>query len=263
VHHPLLPLLALAMLAHIGAAADIVSSQGGSAIPGQDDASSTMVINGASVRVPANSRMVSQDGSTLITTPNGRQILVQSDGTVITTGVNPDGSITRSVQTPPLSAPSQGGGVVSFGSNSSRWDPEPVCGVRFGGIIGASFDNSLSYDLRSKETPVLNADIGVSGMELGAGIRYSLGHTTYAVINDGMPMTYHSNSAVTLRLIAPYRWMDNKHAPSIWYGISSISGWHYGAEVDLLVENLAITAQATWAAQDHSPHVTLAYGFGF
>jgi hypothetical protein len=189
----------------------------------------------------------------------GTTTTITSDGSTITTTITGSGS-----------DPSLPPGVTiqsksRTDATPSRWDLDTFAGVRFGGIIGASFDNTLTYDLRAAVMPEASADIGVGGVTFGLGARWTLSKKQWTLSNQGLSLGYDSTTAIILRAIAPYRWEDRHRHPSLWRGIVSDGGWYYGGEMDILIDSTALAAQATWEMHDRSRGLryTLAYGFGF
>jgi len=222
------------------------------AVLAAEDGHSEITVNGTVIQVPA--------GSTITVTQTG-------NGTSITTATATGGSVTV-VPSPPTGQAAKPDGVTVTRTTQvprSRWDLDMLSGVRFGGIIGASIDNTLSYRLPGPLDPELSAAVGVSGATFELGARWSLSDRQWTLSNQGLSLDYDSNTAILARAIAPYRWEGRKRAPSIWHGMTADSGWYYGGEVDVLVDNFAIAVQATWEEErhQHAPRFTLAYGFGF
>jgi hypothetical protein len=240
---PSITRLCLAVLAVWSAGAALAAADGNSQI----------TVNGTVIQVPA--------GSTITVTQTG-------NGTSIITATATGGSVTV-VPTPPAAQAAKPDGVTVTRTTQavprSHWDLDMLSGVRFGGIIGASLDNTLSYRLPGPVEPELSADVGVSGATFGLGARWSLNDRQWTLSNQGLSLDYDSNTAILARAIAPYRWEGRKRAPSIWHGMTADSGWYYGGEVDVLVDNFALAVQATWEEErhQHAPRFTLAYGFGF
>jgi hypothetical protein len=210
----------------------------------QDDQTTTIVTNGGTV-----------------TTSPGSSVVVKVNGTVISASSSTSDSVSETTVTPGLSVEP----TSKTEATPSRWDLEAFAGVRFGGIIGASFDNTLTYDCHGAVMPELSTDIGVGGVTFGLGARWLLSKKEWTLSNSGLSLNYDSNTAIILRAISPYRWEDRHRHPSLWRGIVSDGGWYYGGEVDVVVDNLALAAQATWEmrSRGHGPRYTLAYGFGF
>jgi hypothetical protein len=183
---------------------------------------------------------------------------------VSVTSASGDGGAATS-QSTSHDAPSTGSADAPAAGASSRWDLEILNGVRFGGIIGASIDNTLTYETRRAVEPELDADVGVGGTTCALGARWTLERRHWVMTSNGRSLDFDYNTAIVPKAIASYRWEDRKRSPSLWRGMPADGGWYYGGEVDVLVHAIALATQVTWEQEhhQHAPRFTLAYGFGF
>jgi len=203
--------------------------------------------------------------TTTVTAIPGHPVDVLINGTVITTTNTSGGVRSEEADNLTLTAGSIQSHRLTTTTSMSRWDMDWLAGLHFGGIIGASFDSALTYDTRAALMPELTADLGVSGATFGIGPRWTFGTKQWTLSSNGLTVGYESLSAISLRAIASYRWMDHATSPSFWHGMPSNGGWYHGGEVNVVVDGLALATQVTWAAshRDRGPHLTLSYGFGF
>lgn len=161
---------------------------------------------------------------------------------------------------PPPPAPGPPAKVIRPG-----WDFEPIGGVRFGGIVGAGVDPTLTYVLRGSVDPQLSGTVGISGVAIALGARWTNRQHAWVIDQEGMHLVVDTETALAPRLIAAYRWDDRRRSPAFWRGIAPVGGWYWGGELDVLLGGLAFAVQATWRQHDHeqTPRVDLAYGLDF
>jgi len=249
-----------------------------SPVPG---ASSPWIMLGLAFGLSAGS-LAAQDGQVTVTTsgPNGASnsttvtatpgstVQVNVNGSVITTTTTTsDGVQSQSQSTEGLTlttgVPTRHPGTTD--ATPSRWDLDWFAGTHFGGIIGASIDNALTYDFHGAVMPELTGDVGIGGATIGLGARWFLSKKQWTLSSNHLSFDYDSFSAITLRAIAAYRWEDHQGHPSFWRGMPSDGGWYRGGELDVMVDGLTLAGQVTWESERHDPgpHYTLSYGFGF
>lgn len=203
--------------------------------------------------------------STTIVTIPGHPTQVTVNGTVITTSTTSQSVRTANGSDMVLTASPTPMHTDQNDTVPSRWDLDWFSGLHFGGIIGASIDNALTYDLHGSVMPELTADVGISGATVGLGARWSLSAKQWSLSSKGLSFDYDSYSAIAVRAIGSYRWDDHDRSPSFWHGMPGNGGWYRGGEVEVMVEGLAVVGQVTWTTthRDPGPHYTLSYGFGF